>query len=95
MAFKYVGQGEYMIGVPARDLNEADLAEILEREGITRQDIEAAAIYEAVERTEVAPFCGVDLELGGGRRCRRRVSDWGERCDQHQGMIVAHEIRID
>jgi hypothetical protein len=78
--FKYVGPG-YVNAVPARDLTAADLLELRERECITRQQIEASGIYEAVELSEVAPFCGA--ELGDGRRCRRKVSRWGMRCYQH------------
>lgn len=79
--FKYIGPGHIM-GIPARDLIEADLAEIEEREGITRQVIEASGLYEPVDVAEVEPFCGAPI--GNGGRCSRKVQQWGERCYQHK-----------
>ena len=86
-AYSYIGDGAYLMGVPARDLTEGDLAEILEREGLTREDVEASGLYERLEQVEVEPFCGAELD--GGRRCRRKVGRWGERCYQHE------EVRDD
>lgn len=79
--FRYQGPG-YMMGVPARDLTGQDLVDVLEREHISRAMIEASGLYRKVELVEVAPFCGAPLPNGG--RCRRRVTDWGKRCYQHQ-----------
>ena len=78
-----------MMSVPARDLTAADLLEILDREGITHQDVEASGLYEPVERFEVAPFCGATTAAGG--QCKRQVSAWGKRCHQHQE--VNYELR--
>lgn len=86
-AYRYIAAGAYVVGIPARDLTEADLAEILEREGLTRDDVEASGLYERLAQVEVEPFCGAELE--GGRRCRRKVGRWGERCYQHE------EVRDD
>ena len=78
--YKYLGPG-YLASVPARDLTAADLVEVGEREGITREEIEASGVYEAVDVVEVEPFCGAPTEKDG--RCRRRVARWGARCYQH------------
>lgn len=83
MAYKYIGKGAFIMGVPARDLSEADLAEVLDREGITRAEIEASGLYVPAGQDEVKPFCGEPTAAGG--RCSRKVSAWGERCHQHGG----------
>jgi hypothetical protein len=80
--YKYVGDGRFIMSVPARDLTAADLLEFLDREGITHQDVEASGLYLPVERFEIIPFCGAPTATGG--RCKRQVSAWGERCYQHQ-----------
>jgi len=70
------------MGIPARNLTAADLVEVEDREGVTREEIEKSGLYEAVDVTEVEPFCGAPT--GDGGRCRRRVGQWGERCYQHK-----------
>lgn len=79
--YRYIGKGRYLMAVPARDLTAADLADVQEREGITRATIEASGIYEPVRLVEVAPFCGAALEDGG--RCWEPVARWGDRCGKH------------
>ena len=79
--YRYLGPG-YMMCVPARDLTAADILEVVEREGITLEEIEASGLYEAVSLVEVQPFCGAPTRDGG--RCRRWVAQWGEYCYQHQ-----------
>jgi len=87
--YKYVGEGRFIMSVPARDLSAADLLEILEREGITPQTIEASGLYLPGGRMEIEPFCGAPTAAGG--RCKRKVSAWGKRCHQHQDQEVSYE----
>lgn len=87
--YKYIGEGRFMMSVPARDLTAADLLEILEREGITHQDVEASGLYIPVVCMEIEPFCGAPTAAGG--RCKRTVSAWGERCYQHQEVSNGSE----
>ena len=82
--YRYVGGGEYVMGVPARDLMPEDLIEVEEREGITEAEIVASGLYVPMEDVEVAPFCGAALG-DGGERCREPVERWGERCEEHGG----------
>lgn len=79
--YRYVGPG-YVVGIPARDLTEADLAGIWEREGLTRVDVEASGLYVAEEMVEVTPFCGIPT--ADGSPCRRTVPCWGDYCFQHK-----------
>lgn len=81
-AYRYVGDGAYMMGVPARDLTPADLAEVERRERITEAEIAASGLYAPMEDVEVAPFCGAELPEGG--RCQEPVESWGERCEEHK-----------
>jgi len=86
--FRWVGrEGQYVIGVPTRDLTAADLLEIERREGITEEEIALTGLYERVELAEVEPFCGAPTAEGG--RCRRAVEVWGERCYQHRQSEVS------
>lgn len=90
---KYLGQdgSPYVIGIPARDLTEADLVE-LDGQGIAQLQVLATGLY--VEVTEgldgdplfgPGPFCGARLTPPGleAQRCRARVKEWGERCEEH------------
>ena len=79
MVYRYVGLG-YVVGIPARDLTEADLAELAEREGITRKQVEATGIYEPVEYVEVQPFCSEP-------DCEAAVANWGDKCSKHLEVI--------
>lgn len=79
--FKYVGPG-YVIGIPARDLTEADLAGIWEREGLTEVEIMASGLYVRAEVMEIEPFCGV--MTSDGKPCSRKVARWGDFCYQHK-----------
>jgi hypothetical protein len=81
MEYRYIGHGGYMLGVPARDLDAADVLEVQEREGIGALEIEASGLYEPARWQEVAPFCG---SMRDGRRCWRPVAVWGERCEEHE-----------
>ena len=58
-AWKYVGDGRAVPGLPARDLTAADLAEVLAREHITEADVEACRLYLRVspkgEGVEIGP----------------------------------------
>lgn len=85
--YKYVGDGRFVMSIPARDLTAADLLDILDREGITHRDVEASGLYLPVVRMEIESFCGAPTAAGS--RCKRKVSAWGERCHQHQE--VNHE----
>lgn len=58
--YRYVGEGRYVMGLPARDLMPEDLAEVLAREGIGVDVVEGCGLYVA-ERVEVEPFCGAAL----------------------------------
>ena len=78
-AYRYIGPG-YVVGIPARDLTEADLVAIEKREHITREHVEASGIYEPVAFIEVHPFCGAPTDWG---RCRALVDEWGQRCPDH------------
>lgn len=84
MVYRYVGPG-YLMGVPARDLWPADLLEIGDREGITREVVETSGIYERVDSPEVLPFCGAEIE--DGQRCPEQVDTWGQRCPQHSEEV--------
>ena len=57
--YRYIGPG-YLNGVPARDLTVSDILEVYDREGITREQIEASGIYERWMWVEIsfAP-CGL------------------------------------
>ena len=77
--YRYIGPG-YVMGLPARDLTEADVQDVEQREHITREDIESSGIYEPVEFAEVRPFCGAETDQG---RCRELVAEWGQRCPDH------------
>jgi len=79
--YRYIGPG-YLNGVPARDLTAADIIEVHDREGITRDQIEASGIYEWVRWVEIKPFCGA--RMANGQRCRQRVPEWGDLCRQHR-----------
>jgi hypothetical protein len=81
MEYRYIGHGAYVMGVPARDLDAADVLEVMEREGIGALEIEASGLYEPARWQEVAPFCG---SMRDGRRCWRPVAEWGERCEEHE-----------
>jgi hypothetical protein len=47
--YKYVGDGGYIVGVPARNLTIDDLQEIESREGISQAVIRASKLYEKVK----------------------------------------------
>jgi len=89
--FRYVGDGAYAMGVPARDLTRFDLVEIEQREGITEADVERTGLYVVVEVVEVKPFCGAETASGG--RCKRTVGAWGERCYQHQEVVDGDSVK--
>ena len=82
ISLQYVGDGAYLVGVPARDLMPADLLEVALREGIGLETILASNLYRVVEWVEVAPFCGAPTDEG---RCREPVDAWGDRCTLHGG----------
>jgi hypothetical protein len=90
-AFEWVGrEGEYLMGVPARDLYPRDLMEVEEREGITQEEIAQSGLYAPVNLAEVEPFCGAPLY--GGERCREPVAAWGLRCEEHGALTVINGI---
>jgi len=80
--YRYVGDGAYVMGVPARDLYPADLLMLAER-GIPESVLSDSPLYETAERVEIEPFCGAPL--AEGERCRETVADWGQRCPIHEG----------
>ena len=84
IVLQYVGGGQYMMAVPARDLTRVDLIDVEEREGITLEQIMASGLYVEMEDVEVAPFCGAATD-GGNTRCRVPVEIWGARCEEHGG----------
>lgn len=94
--YRFVGRpGQFVMGVPARNLTAGDLIEILERENITETDVLMSGMYVAESMVEVAPFCGKEASPSvppqGGRLfgegcCRVEVARWGERCDEHGGV---------
>ena len=43
----YIGRGAYLPGVPARDLNEADLREIADRLGYSKEQLIGTLLYRA------------------------------------------------
>lgn len=91
ITFRWVGRGvQFLNGVPARDLTDADLLEIEEREGITETEIERCGLYARAELAEVEPFCGAETDAGG--RCRRVVAAWGEHCWQHGDELEIGEV---
>jgi len=81
--YRWIGRsGQFVMGIPSRDLTAEDLLRLEEMQGITESQVRGCGLYEPVETAEVAPFCGAALD--NGERCRRRVSAWGERCWQHE-----------
>lgn len=48
LRFKYVGDGSYLPGIPARDLTDEDLKELTPEQ---QANVAAAAIYEAAGKT--------------------------------------------
>ena len=100
LAYRWIGaEGQYLNGVPARDLYPQDILEVADREGITEEDIRLSGLYEPAEFAEIEPFCGAALPDGG--RCREPVADWGLRCERHGsltqitgiGPATARELR--
>lgn len=92
--FRYIGEGAFLNGVPARDLTGMDLVDVEAREGIGPEVIAACGLYERVKTVEVAPFCGAVLRYaeaatqdGPAERCREPVEEWGQRCEVHQEGI--------
>lgn len=96
--FRYLGRNgsPYITGIPARDLDARDLAE-LATNGITRADIVRSGIYVETYGEDIlgniGPFCGAPLE--NGERCMAFVGKWGEQCALHRDveMIPLHNIR--
>lgn len=80
MVFRYIGDGGFINGLPARDLYPKDLIKAERKEHITRAMVEASGMYEPTEYFEIHPFCGAALERG---RCRKRVKAWGQKCPAH------------
>lgn len=50
--FRYIGGGDFLPGIPARDLTDEDLAELTAEQ---RADVEAAAIYEKASGKSSTP----------------------------------------
>lgn len=50
---EYVGSGDFINGVPARDLTADDLREALQNYGYTREDLIASGLYAPLVSDEV------------------------------------------
>jgi hypothetical protein len=86
--YRYIGDGAYVMGVPARDLFPADLLMLAER-SIPESVLIASGLYEPNAIVEIEPFCGAPLADGG--RCKETVSEWGQRCPIHEGGTNGNE----
>ena len=83
----YIGKaGQYIMGVPARDLTPMDLAAVVDAGIATKSDLIRSGLYVGVEDIEIQPFCGARTVDGGV--CKRAVDYWGYRCWQHNSSTA-------
>lgn len=93
---RYLGRdgSPFVMGIPARDLTERDLARLTIEQGIIREDVLHSGLYIEVDEggdwLGPSPFCGARLLLG--ERCPEPVARWGERCPDHR-VVLSRSLR--
>ena len=60
--YRYVGDGQYLPGIPARDLTDEDVAAL---DDARRAEVAAAAIYEAAKASGAAKQAAASVQPDG------------------------------